>query len=149
MIQKLPSHISRFIRQNHVVSFAVYGANDFWAANCFYAFDSEQVRLIVLTDKNTRHGLLMQENAHIVGTIAAQVETLTEIEGIQFSAYCTRLTDYTACQEALDCYYVRHPIARLKPSDLWEIRLDMIKHTGNKLAFAKKTIWEREKVSFS
>ncbi|WGE68348.1 hypothetical protein NYR77_04780 [Actinobacillus equuli subsp. haemolyticus] len=146
MMQKLPSHISRFIHQNHVVSFAVYGKNDFWAANCFYAFDSEQVRLIILTDKNTHHGLLMQENSHIVGTIAAQVETLTDIEGVQFSAHCTCLIDSTARQEALDCYYTRHPIARLKPSDVWEIRFDMIKHTGNKLVFAKKTIWEREEV---
>ena len=146
MMQKLPSHISRFIHQNHVVSFAVYDKNDFWAANCFYAFDSEQVRLIILTDKNTRHGLLMQENSHIVGTIAAQVETFHEIEGIQFSAQCFCLTDTTECQKALDFYYARHPIARLKTSDVWELRFEMIKHTENRTIFAHKTIWERNKI---
>lgn len=144
-MQAIPSHISQFIQQNHVVNFATYGANDFWAANCFYAFDAEQARLIILTSKNTRHSQLMLENPHIVGTISTQVETLSEIEGIQFSAQSCCLTDTMERQKALAFYYARHPIARLKQSDVWELRFDMIKHTGNKLVFAKKTIWERDK----
>lgn len=144
-MQTISPHISRFIQQNHVVNFATYGENDFWTASCFYAFDREQARLIILTSKNSRHGLLMQENPHIVGTISAQVETFTEIEGIQFSAQCVCLEDPIACQKALDCYYARHPIARLKASNVWELRFDILKHTSNKLVFAKKTIWEKSK----
>lgn len=142
-MQMIPHHISQFIKQNHVVNFAVHGANDFWAANCFYAFDPEQARLIILTSKNTRHGQLMQENPYIVGTISDQVETLTDIEGIQFSAQCTYLADPVTRQKALNFYYTRHPIAYLQPSDVWEVCFDMLKHTGNKFIFAKKTIWKR------
>nr|WP_150539124.1 hypothetical protein [Actinobacillus vicugnae] len=144
MMAIIPPHIIHFIQQNHVVNFAAHNQQDFWAANCFYAFDSTLARLIILTSKTTRHGQLMSENPQIVGTISAQVEAFTDIEGIQFSAQCKCLEETNERQQALSLYYKRHPLARLKSSDVWELRFDMIKHTGNKVIFAKKTIWQRE-----
>lgn len=140
----IPQEIADFIRSNHVVSFATHTQDDFWAANCFYAFDEENARLIILTAKKTRHAQIMLENPYIVGTICGQTEKIKDIEGVQFSATAKCLEDKASEKNALQIYYEKHPLARFKPSDVWEIGFSTIKHTGNKVIFAKKTIWEKE-----
>ncbi|WGE89906.1 hypothetical protein [Actinobacillus arthritidis] len=139
----IPSHIIDFIQSHHIVSFATHTHEDFWVANCFYAFDIANNQLIILSSKKTRHSRLMQQNPHIVGTISTQTETLSDIEGIQFSAKAYCLENELEKEKALHIYYQRHPIARLKPSDVWVLRFEMIKHTSNKVLFAQKTIWEK------
>lgn len=144
----IPQNIVEFIQSHHVVNLAAHNQSDFWAASCFYAFDTENTRLIILTAKTTRHAMLTLENPHIVGTICDQVENISEIEGLQFSATAKCLEDELARNSALQIYYEKHPLARLKSSDVWELSFEMIKHTSNKIAFAKKTIWERQPTSF-
>lgn len=144
----IPPNILEFIQSHHVVNFAAYRQTDFWSASCFYAFDVSQTRLIILTSKETRHARLMLDNPHIVGTICDQVENISEIEGLQFSATAKCLEDELARNSALQIYYEKHPLARLKSSDVWELSFEMIKHTSNKIVFAKKTIWERLPTSF-
>lgn len=141
----LPQNIVEFIQSHHVVNFAAHNQTDFWAASCFYAFDAENVRLIILTAKTTQHAMLMLENPHIVGTICDQVENISEIEGVQFSAIANCLEEEHTRNIALQIYYEKHPLARLKPSDVWELSFNTIKHTSNKIIFAKKTIWEKHK----
>ncbi|QLB14639.1 hypothetical protein A6B39_03810 [Mannheimia granulomatis] len=145
MTNLIPTHIIDFIQSNHVVNFATHSSNDFWAANCFYAFDTENARLIILTAKKTRHAQIMLENPQIVGTICGQTEKIKEIEGIQFSATAKCLENREAEKAALQIYYEKHPLARLKPSDVWVLSFNTIKHTSNKIIFAKKTIWEKHK----
>lgn len=96
MHNPIPTHILDFIQTNHVVNIAAHTEQDFWAANCFYAFDQENARLIILTAKKTRHAGLMLENPHIVGTICGQIEKINEIEGVQFSATAECLEDKQA-----------------------------------------------------
>ena len=62
----LPKPISQFLKEKHIVSFTAHYREDFWAANCFYAFDEQKVRLIVMTKTTTRHAQLMLKNNHIV-----------------------------------------------------------------------------------
>ncbi|MFA9488144.1 MULTISPECIES: pyridoxamine 5'-phosphate oxidase family protein [unclassified Mannheimia] len=143
MTNPIPSHIIDFIQSNHVVNFATHNNDDFWAANCFYAFDQENARLIILTAKKTRHAQIMLENPQIVGTICGQIEKIKEIEGVQFSATAKCLEDKETEKAALQIYYEKHPLARLKPSDVWEISFNTIKHTGNKFVFAQKSIWSK------
>ena len=138
----IPNHILEFIQSNHVVSFAAHTQNDFWAASCFYAFDSENARLIILTSKKTKHAQLMLENPHIVGTICGKIEEIKDIEGIQFSATANCLEEQDA-QQTLQIYYQKHPLARLKPSDVWVFSLQTIKHTSNKVDFAQKSFWRK------
>ncbi|QIM66711.1 hypothetical protein A4G16_04655 [Mannheimia granulomatis] len=144
-MQPIPNLISDFIHANHVVSFAAHHQTDFWAANCFYAFDANNARLIILSSKKTKHSKLMLKNPHIVGTICAQPEKISEIEGIQFSATVQCLESEQEKNSALQIYYEKHPLARLKPSDVWVLSFNTIKHTSNKIIFAKKTIWEKHK----
>lgn len=141
---KLPEHIVQFIANNHIVNFAAKSESDFWAANCFYAFDDEQARLIIMTNKSTRHGQIMLGNNQIVGTISLQIDKFSELEGIQFSATANCLEEEDKRTEALAIYYHRYPMARLKANDVWEFKLESIKHTGTKMLMPKKTLWTRE-----
>lgn len=142
-MQAIPEVIRDFIYSQHVVSLACHDGGSIWCANCFYAFDESQNRLIILTKESTQHGQLMTLNPHIAGTIAKHTEKITDIEGIQFLAEAYCLTDPTEKENALEIYLQRHPIAKLIPSDVWAIQFNQIKHTSNKFAFAKKTLWEK------
>ena len=109
---KLPEHIVQFIANNHIVNFAAKSESDFWAANCFYAFDDEQARLIIMTNKSTRHGQIMLGNNQIVGTISLQIDKFSELEGIQFSATANCLEEEDKHTEALAIDNHRYPMAR-------------------------------------
>lgn len=71
-MQPIPSHIIDFLEQNHIVNFSAHDDDDFWAANCFYALDKANARLIIFTSKKTRHAQIMLNNPKIVGTICPQ-----------------------------------------------------------------------------
>lgn len=140
MSNSIPQIIANFIQQHHVVSLACCTEEQLWTASCFYAFDEINSRLIILTDRNTQHGKLMQENPNIVGTIAAQPNEIQEIEGIQFKA-TAKLLSKEAQFSAFSNYCKRHKYAEKMQSDVWEIQLRYIKHTSNRVIFAQKTEW--------
>lgn len=139
----IPRKILDFIQQNHVVSLACAANDEVWAASCFYVLDAENARLIVLTKQSTQHGKMMLANPHIAGTIAAQPEQLRDIEGVQFTATARLLTNGER-EQAHSLYTARHPIAKLLPSEVWELRFIRLKHTENRMAFAQKTEWQSE-----
>lgn len=148
MMNPIPDAIADFIHRHHVVSLACQANGTLWSASCFYLFEPEKHRLIVLTKRTTLHGELMLANPSVAGTIAGQPERLTDIEGIQFlaTARCLSNSDDPNNAEkitALNAYSQRHPMAKMIPSDVWEIRFEQIKHTQNRLAFAQKTHWVR------
>ncbi|OOH91323.1 hypothetical protein BMT54_02520 [Pasteurellaceae bacterium 15-036681] len=140
-MNKIPQAIVEFIQANHVVSLACTHNGEHWIASCFYAFDLANQRLIILTKSTTQHGNLMSKNPQVVGTIAGQPTDIREIEGIQFRATATQLVNSEQKQTACDFYCEKHPMGKFIPSDVWEIRLDYIKHTDNKLMFAQKIEW--------
>ena len=140
-MEKMPTQIAEFIHQQHIVSLACQQNGELWCANCLYAFDEANSRLILLTDKKTKHAQFMLNNPYIAGTIAYQTENIREIEGIQFQGIAKNL-DSPLAQQALEIYWKRHPIAKLRPSDVWEIQFTQIKHTTNKYLFAQKTVWQ-------
>lgn len=142
MNNPIPTHIVQFILKNHVVSLACHHQNQLWSASCFYAFDEKSHRLIVLSKQTTEHGKLMLANPNIAGTIAGQPDNIREIEGIQFQAVTRCLENEQEKQTALQIYWQKHPLAKLMSSDVWEISFTRIKHTENRVAFAKKSLWE-------
>lgn len=141
-MNSIPPKIIDFIMKNHVVSLACYANKKIWSASCFYVFDKENARLIILTHRETEHSKMMLINPNIAGTISAQPEKLNDIEGIQFRATVRCLVDDSEKLLAQKLYFARHSVAKFIPSDLWEIRFDIIKHTENRTVFAHKTIWK-------
>jgi uncharacterized protein YhbP (UPF0306 family) len=140
--------IIEFINSNHVVSLATLDADGLWSASCFYAFDPEQVRLLILTSTDTRHGAAMLADPHISGTISGQPKNIRDIRGIQFSACALRL-ESMARHQALRLYTQRHPLAKLKSTDVWSLELQQIKFTDNFSLFGHKTHWVRQQAGDS
>lgn len=138
----LPLSIVEFIDSNHVVSVATLDADGVWSASCFYAFDARNATLIILSGTDTRHGAAMLDVALVSGTISGQPKNLRDIRGVQLSAQAERL-EGMARHEALRLYTQRHPLARLKSTDAWALRLQAVKFTDNYSLFGHKTRWAR------
>lgn len=142
MNNPIPMQIVEFLRQQHVVGIACANGEELWAASCFYAFDEALQRLIILTDRTTRHGRLMLANPQIAGTIAGQPKAVSDIEGVQFCATAS-LLDGEQQAAALAHYIAKHPIAATLRSDVWALLFTEIKHTENRTAFGHKSIWQQ------
>lgn len=136
----IPTQIADFIEQHHVVSLACSAEGELWCASCFYWFDREQARLIILTDSQSRHGQLMCKNPQIAGTIAAQPKEIQAIEGVQFRARGERLSG-EAQAVAFRQYFAKFPIAEKMQSEVWEVVFQEIKHTSNREKFGEKRYW--------
>lgn len=139
----LPATMARFIARSHVVSLATGDATGLWAASCFYAFDAGHVALIVLTERNTRHGAAMLARPAVAGTIAGQPHNIATIRGVQFAGQA-HLLEGAEADAAYATYCQCHPVARLHRADTWLIGLDEIKYTNNANVFAQKTLWQRQ-----
>ena len=139
----LPSTISSFLFEHHVVGLATASAGGPWAASCFYAFDSVSVSLLVLSSEETRHGAAMLDSGVVAGTIAGQPTSICDIRGIQFVASAELLMN-GAADEGYRFYCVRHPIAKLKRGSVWRLTLRELKYTDNAKFFGKKIGWTRD-----
>ncbi|ELI8330751.1 YhbP family protein [Yersinia enterocolitica] len=132
--------ITRFLRQQHVLTLCAGSGMDMWCANCFYVFDEAKMALYLMTEKHTRHGGLMQINPQVVGTIATQPRTVALIKGIQYRGEITELKDdaeHLARQHYCRCF----PVAKVISAPLWQLNLLEIKMTNNTLGFGKKLHW--------
>ncbi|MBS0056016.1 YhbP family protein [Yersinia sp. Marseille-Q3913] len=134
------SIIIRFLRQQHVLTLCAGSGMDMWCANCFYVFDDVQMVLYLMTEKQTRHGELMQVNPQVVGTIATQPRTVALIKGIQYRGEITELSG-NAEQTARQRYCRRFPVAKVASAPIWQLNLLEIKMTNNTLGFGKKLYW--------
>ncbi len=141
-MQTLPDNILRFIKANHVLSVATWdgkNAQSLWAASCFYAFDDAQNRLLILSASSTQHGTNMRQNPSVTGTISGQPVQWQDICGLQFSATARWLENVPEQTLARAIYNQRHPLARLKPSEIWQLQLTRLKFTDNRVSFGQKT----------
>lgn len=139
----IPDTICRFLRNHHVISIAACAEGKIWSASCFYVFDADAARLIVMTSKHTRHGSMLAVQPAFSATIAGQPENIAQISGIQLGGRAECLEDPSARQAALTLYYAAYPVARAMNSDVWALYPDEIKLTDNKRVFARKTHWTR------
>ena len=148
-----------------MVGLAAAHEGELWVASCFHVFDPQAVALIIMTDRNTRHGQLMLASSQVAGTVAGQPQSIPDIRGVQFAGRAVLLEPGDGVQgdgmqgdsvlqgqprpwqvshaAALARYVAAHPVARAFRTDLWCIWLDEIKHTENRVAFAQKTLWRR------
>lgn len=135
--------IQRYLKKQHVLSLCCGTADDLWCASCFYVFAPQQMALWIMTEGDTRHGELMQQQARVAGTVSAQIKTVLLIKGVQYRGEIRRLTGEDEVQ-AREAYCQRFPVARTVSAPLWEIRLDEVKMVDNALGFGKKLLWQRE-----
>jgi len=134
--------IARYVKKQHVLSLCCGSAENLWCANCFYVFDATQAVFWLMTEADTRHGELIQQQPIVAGTINGQPKSVLLIKGVQYRGQIARLTGE---REALarTAYCKRFPVAKKVSAPLWEIRLDELKMTDNALGFGEKLRWQR------
>ena len=93
----------------------------------------------LMTEADTRHGVLMARYPRVAGTVNGQPKTVLLIKGVQYRGRI-QLTDEA---QALKAYQSRFPVAKKVTAPLWEITLDELKMTDNALGFGKKIVWQR------
>lgn len=132
-----------FINANYVLSLSVVENNKSWSVNCFYAFDEANYNLIFISHGNTKHYKVLVKTPQVSGTIAAQTNNVTHIQGVQFLGKTVSPTG-TNMQNASYLYYNRFPFAKFVMAKIWVLELEYVKYTDNTLGFGKKLIWERK-----
>lgn len=136
------SHLIRYLKRQHVLSLCCSVEDNIWCANCFYVFDESRMAFWLMTDEQTRHGLMLVKNPQVAGTVNGQPKSVMLIKGVQYAGVITRLNG-AAEALALAAYQKRFPVARKHTAPLWEIQLDEVKMTDNALDFGKKIVWQR------
>jgi len=139
----LDKKITEFINEHHVLTLAVSNNNIAYCANCFYAFDEENKKLIFTSDSSTRHINDTNNNKQVAGSIVLETKHVGKIQGIQFNGIIDEITD-DYYKKANKLYLKRFPYAILKTTSLWSVELKYIKMTDNRLGFGKKLIWGDE-----
>jgi len=139
----LDKKIIEFINEHHVLTLAISNNNIPYCANCFYAFDEENKKLIFTSDSSTRHITDTIENNKVAGSIVLETKQIGKIQGIQFNGIIEEITD-DYYKKANKFYLKRFPYAVLKTTSLWSVELKYIKMTDNRLGFGKKLIWGNE-----
>lgn len=129
----------RYLKKQHVLSLCAGEGDDFWCANCFYVFDEARMAFWLMTEPNTRHGVLMRRNPRVAGTVNGQPKSVLLIKGVQYRGRI----QLTQQERALKAYQQRFPVAKKVSAPLWEIMLDELKMTDNALGFGKKITWQR------
>lgn len=135
--------IVSFLADNHVLSVCTAHDGVPWAANCFYAFDTEQMAFLVMSDEKTRHTTEWLACPQVAGTVSSQESSVARLRGVQFSARVSRLDGEAGYDAAHALYVKRFPIARLHSAPLWSVAIGMAKMTDNTLGFGTKLMWAR------
>lgn len=132
-----------FLQEHHVISLAACHDNTVWSASLFYTTtvsNSPVPCLFVLTEPSTQHGKLILQNPEISGTISGQPRVISNIRGIQLSGSMHLLHD-DAALAAKAQYFHRFPQAKGLDAPVWQITLNHLKLTDNRLSFGKKYTW--------
>ncbi len=111
--------------------------------SAFYAWDEENYCLIYKSSAETKHSQLLLHNRYVAGTILPDKLNKLLVQGIQFEGVLLRSDDLLA-KGASSSYHKRHPLAIVKPGELWVIQLTHIKMTDSTKGFGTKLRWQRE-----
>jgi len=143
-VERITLHrrITALFRRHHLLSIATVSNGKPWCASCFYAWDEENISLVITSDPATRHGSEFISNPYVAGTIALETKRIGRIRGIQFAGTISQ-PEGKDLEHARRCYLKRFPYAALTELHLWTISPDNIKLTDNRLGFGKKISWNR------
>ena len=136
------AHCLNYLAGQHVLTLCTQHGDEFWAANCFYALDSENISFWLMTEPSTQHGRLMVASPLVVGTVSAQTASVSQLQGVQFQGVIT-LAEGDVGQRGLEVYQKRFPIAKQKSAPLWQLKIERLKMTDNQLGFGTKLRWQR------
>lgn len=132
--------IIKFFRKHHVLTIATCIENEPWCANCFYVYLEEENSLVFTSGPDTRHGQEFLKNQIVAGTVVLETMIIGKIRGIQFQGVISEASGELLTLSKRD-YLKRFPVAALMDTNLWIVKLTLIKMTDNRFGFGKKVIW--------
>lgn len=136
-MEPIDSRITKFAKQQHLLTVATTVGGVPYVASCFYAYDSKRNLFIFTSSQSTRHGSEMAQNGHVALNIALHTRIVGRIKGLQVTGRAMQ-----ADEAAKSTYLKRFPYAVVAPLELWMVAPDMLKLTDNTLGFGKKLIWQ-------
>lgn len=119
--------IKTFLQNNILLSWAMQDDDGVYCANAFYAFDNENLSLIIASHTDTRHIELSNKNPRVSVNVA-KFGNIASLKGIQIKALTMR-----ASKEQEHLYYARFPFARLKGGTCFALQILYAKFTDNAL----------------
>ena len=138
----LDKKIVEFINQHHLLTLATSNDNMPYCCNAFYVFNKENLSLIFSSDISTKHAQDFTKNPNVAGGISLETKAVGKIQGVQLLGEVIKLKG-EKLEKASKQYLKAYPYARLMDTCLWEMRLNFVKMTHNRLGFGKKLIWEK------
>ncbi len=115
-----------FLDSRHLLSMGVMDEDGVYMANCFYAFDEEELALIIKSNQDTRHIQLASINPSIGVSVALDTKNLSKIKGLQIKAQMAKAT-----LREENIYYQKYPFARWIKGDVFALRILWAKYTNN------------------
>jgi len=136
----IDKRIKEFFKKHHVLTIATSVGNEPWCANCFYVYMEEENTLVFTTGNDTRHGKEFAINDFVAGSVVLETSIIGKIQGIQFQGRVSEPEGelFSAAKRA---YLMRFPVAALMETNLWVVKISLIKMTDNRLGFGKKLLW--------
>lgn len=130
--------IISFLDEHHVMSLATSDGDMLSVCNLFYAYSKDMNSFVVASSDDTKHIQDINKNASIAGSVVLETKELGKIQGLQFRGNFLPLDDSSLKK----LYYKAFPYALAMNPKLWQIKLEYLKMTDNKLGFGKKIIWK-------
>jgi len=132
-------NLIEFIDEHHLLCISTCNDNLPYSANCFYAFDKDNIRFVIASDKKTEHIKNSKLNPNFSAVIALETKEVGKIRGIQFRGIIKKAN---VKEKAL--YLKTYPYALALNPTLWSLHVEYIKFTDNRLGFGKKKIYKKE-----
>ncbi len=110
--------------------------------NCYYAIHADDVYLYFKSSPDTYHGISIQNNPIVSGTILPDKLNKLITKGIQFTGTVIS-ADGSSAITASSSYHKKYPVGLLIPGQVFTIRIETIKMTDSSLGFGKKLAWKR------
>lgn len=131
--------ITKFIQNNHLLSFSVVDHNEVYCASCYYAFDKINISLIIKSSAESKHIQLAKINPNIAITIAKDSKKLLYIKGVQIKAFFTESN-----KDEQEIYHSKFPFAKLGNGKIYTLKILWAKYTDNQLLISNKITFTRE-----
>lgn len=127
--------IVKFLHSEHLLSLCVLLDGVPYAASCFYAFDEQNLALLVASSSDSNHIKALQDSSQVAGTIALCTKIIGKIQGVQFRGTMSE-------SDESGIYFRRFPYALAMKPKIFKIDLEWIKFTDNTLGFGTKLVWQ-------
>lgn len=138
----MQKRIISFLKKKYLCTVCCAENNSPWAVSCYYFFDEDLHRLLIISSEKTHHGTIMLTNPAVAGTISEPTRFNPSLQGIQFLGTAKRLEDEEAIH-AKTLYSTEFNHELIDQLPIWEISLDYIRLIDHSLGIFGTIEWRK------